>query len=122
MSRLISIIIVLALFLAFIVLNMDNKTDISFGLVKFSEIPVFVSVLFAFVLGMLFSLPFGIALSRRLKKNVKAELPAPAAGKKKFWGKGKDKDKNKDKNKEASDSAAQAGDEINKDSSPYGID
>jgi len=113
MARLISIIIILAIFLAFIVLNMNNRCDISFGpeSLTFRDIPVFISVLFAFLLGMLFALPFGFSLSRKMKKNTKAE--APADGKKKRWG--------KDKNKGADDTPAVV-EEIGKDSGPYGID
>ena len=121
MARLITIIIILALLLGFIVLNMNHKADISFGFKKFEEVPVFVSVLFAFVLGMLFSLPFGIALSRKLRRSVKSELPAgisaPVLGKKKLWGKNKKKDADS-----TLPSGAPTGDETNKDSSPYGID
>ena len=111
MSRLISIIVILALFLAFIVLNIDNKCDISFGFKTFREIPVFVSVLFSFVLGIVFSLPFGIALSRKLKKNTKTE---PPVAKKKRWG--------KDKSKDTAESAPAPLEEVHKDNSPYGID
>ena len=111
MARLVSIIVILVLFLTFIVLNMDNKCDISFGIKTFKEIPVFISVLFAFVLGMVFALPFGFSLSRKLKNNSKTE--APAAEKKKRWGKNKNKDDS---------TMAPVVEEINKDSSPYGID
>jgi len=117
MSRLILIIVILSLFLAFIVLNMDNNCDISFGVKKFSDIPVFVLALSSFVLGMVFALPFGLSLFRRLKKDAKTEphtAKEPKAGKKKLWG------KNKNKDKDSSDAALV--EEIKKDSSPYGID
>ena len=110
MRRLILIILVLGLFLAFILLNIDNKCDISFGIKTFTEIPVFVSVLFAFVLGMLFALPFGISLSMRLRKTSKPELPAE--GKKKRWGK---------KGKGAADNAPAELEEVKKDSGPNGV-
>jgi len=114
MSRLISIILVLAIFLAFIVLNIDNKSDISFGFKKATDIPVYISVLFAFLLGMVFALPFSFSLFMRLKKSSKAEHhdAEPAAGRKKFWGRNKNKD---------ADGSAVAED-AKKDSGPYGID
>ena len=113
MGRLISIIIVLVIFLAFIVLNIDNKSDVSFGPIKkFVDIPIYISILFSFVLGMVFALPFSFSLFMRLKKNSKTELPA--AGKKKRWG--------KDKNKGADEDTPTVVEEINKDSSPYGVD
>jgi len=112
MARLISIIIILAVFLAFIVLNMNNRCDISFGVKTFQDIPVFISVLFSFLLGMLFALPFGFSLSRKLKKKSKEELPETV--RKKRWG--------KDKNKGSAHDTPTVVEEINKDSSPYGID
>lgn len=111
--RLLSVIVIFAVFLAFIVLNIDNKCDISLGIKTFREIPVFVSILFSFVLGMLFSLPFGIALSRKIKKTSRTESAAPE--KKKLLGK-------KSRNKDAINNASSAPEEINKENSPYGID
>jgi len=115
MARLISIIIVLAVFLAFIVLNMGdkNRCDIFVGFHTFENIPVFITILSSFLLGTIFALPFGFSLSRKLKKNAREDAPVPE--KKKRWG--------KDKNKGTSDNGAPAEvEEINKDSSPYGID
>ena len=112
MSRLVSIIVVLVIFLAFIVLNMDNKCDISFGFKKFQDIPVFISVLSSFVIGMVFALPFSLSLLRRGKKNARPEL-AVGAGKKR-WGKGKDK-------APVDHGEPTLVEEVSKDSGPYGI-
>ena len=110
MRRLILIIIILAVFLVFIMSNMKNACLIAFGPIETSnEVPIFVSVLFAFLLGMIFSLPFGISLSRRLKKDSKTELPT---GKKKRWGK---------KGKADAENAPAELEEIKKDPGTHGV-
>ena len=115
MARLISIIVILTVFLVFIVLNMKNISDISFGFKTFQDIPVFISVLFSFVLGMLFALPFGFSLSRKLRKKSKEELP-PEKARKKRWGKGKTK------GAAAAEDTPSVVEEIKQDPSQYGID
>jgi uncharacterized membrane protein YciS (DUF1049 family) len=59
-GRLIVIIIVLAVFLAFITLNLDNKCDISFGFKTIKDVPVYLTVFSFYALGLLTSLPFFI--------------------------------------------------------------
>ena len=76
MWRLLSFILICALFLAFVTLNLENKSDISFGFHTFYEIPVFLTAFSAFVLGMLFATPLALFLGRRRKKYS----PAPYAG------------------------------------------
>jgi len=111
MIRLISLIIALAIFLVFIILNIENKCDISFGPLKFEQIPIYISALFSFVLGMLFALPFSISLSRKLRKSAKTEV---SAEKKKRWGRNKDKNPAPDK--------VSSPEEVTKDPGSYGID
>jgi uncharacterized integral membrane protein len=96
MIRLISIIVVFAVFLSFIMLNLPNKCDISFGFVSFKDVPIFLSALSSFVLGMLVTVP--MMLFR--KKKQKPLVPGPA------------------KKAELKSSP----NEIKKDDSPYGID
>jgi len=96
MIRLISIIIVFAVFLSFIILNLPNKCDISLGFVSFKDVPIFLSVLSSFVLGMLVSVPM---LLFRKKKPT----PLPPGPSKKAELKSTPS-------------------EIKKDDSPYGID
>ncbi|MDR2729306.1 MAG: hypothetical protein LBB81_00210 [Treponema sp.] len=69
-GRLIVIIIVFAIFLAFISLNLDNKCDINFGFKTFEKVPVFLTVFSFYALGLLTSLPF---FYRRKKKDDKAD-------------------------------------------------
>ena len=101
MIRLIFFILIFAIFMAFIVLNLEHKTDISFGLITFEDIPVFLSILASFALGMLFAIPLAFSLSRKNKK--KAEI------------------QNANDMKTAK-AESQAKDKIKKEVSPYGID
>jgi len=64
--RLILFIIIFIVFLVFITFNLDNRCDLSFGVVKFEQVPVFLSVFVSFVLGLICSLPF-ILLTKRKK-------------------------------------------------------
>jgi uncharacterized membrane protein len=74
MIRLISIIVVFVVFLCFIVFNLPNRCDVSFGFTAIKDVPIFLSVLSSFVLGMLVTVPmilFG-------KKKQKPLLPGPS--------------------------------------------
>jgi len=97
MIRLIIFIVIFALFLGFIVLNLENRCDISLGFMTLNEIPVFLSALSSFIAGMLITIPL-VLLAR--KKKQKPILPVPS---------GKPE-------------ALEAPEKINKETSPYGID
>ena len=100
MVRLIAFIIVFVVFLGFIVLNLPNKSDISFGFIVFPDVPVFVSILCSFMLGMLFSIPLAFSLSRK-----KHTTPKPP----------------KKSGKPSKDEPVVPA-EISKENTPYGID
>ena len=68
MIKLIIFILVFALFLGFIVLNLEHRSDISFGFYSFQDIPVFLSILSSFALGMLISIPLALSFGRKKKK------------------------------------------------------
>ena len=85
MSRLLLFILFFAIFLTFIVLNIDNKCDISLGFVAFTDTPVFLSSLFSFVLGMLFAVPLVFSLRKRPKKASSTEPAEISGGKKGRW-------------------------------------
>ena len=102
MIRLISIIIIFAVFLGFIVLNLDNKCDISLGFTGFSDVPVFLSVLVSFVLGMLATVPLLLTRKKAPPKPVE-EKPARSLPFKKA-------------------KINVSPDELKKEDSPYGID
>jgi len=70
-KRLIQIIIVFAIFLLFIVFNLEEKCDISFGFTVIKDVPVFLTVFCSIILGMLGTLPF--ILGYQLRKKNKTE-------------------------------------------------
>ena len=94
MIRLIMFIVIFAVFLAFIIFNLDNKSDISLGFITFKDIPVFLSAFFSFVVGMLFAVPLIVSFGRKRKKTSIPESSGKMTGT----------------------------DEIKKEKSPYGID
>ena len=118
MRRLLMFILFFAVFLAFIVLNIDNKCDISLGFVAFSDIPVFLSSLFSFVLGMLFAVPLVFSLRKKTKNTGRADPSAIAGREKGRWGL---------KGRKASQGAVENSGEAfphesNDEKSPFGID
>lgn len=58
-------ILVFAVFLTFIVLNLSNTCNISFGFIILEDIPVFLSSLVSFMLGILFAVPLAFSLNRK---------------------------------------------------------
>ena len=85
--KLVQFIVLFAIFLVFIVFNLENKCDINFIFIKISEVPVFLTVFFSFMIGMLCILPFVFFKSKKKTDPLKKESPAKT---------GK-KDKNADK-------------------------
>ena len=75
MIRIIVFIVIFAVFICFMILNLDNKCDISFGFTELSDIPIFLSALSSFTLGMLVTIP--MLLTRR-KGRKKDELKKPS--------------------------------------------
>jgi uncharacterized integral membrane protein len=71
--RLIVFIVIFGVFLAFITFNLENKCDISFGIKKFEDVPVFLTVFSSFVLGLLCTLPFIFTAGRRRREKALKE-------------------------------------------------
>ena len=65
--KLIVFIFVFGILLAFITFNLENRCDISFGFATFNDVPVFLTIFFAFVLGLLCTMPFVIRARRNQK-------------------------------------------------------
>jgi hypothetical protein len=63
--KLVFYLVLLGLILGFVGLNLGNTTDISFGLVSFSDVPVFMSLFVAFFFGVAVALPAAIRTSTR---------------------------------------------------------
>jgi uncharacterized membrane protein YciS (DUF1049 family) len=67
--RLIVFIIVFAIFLVFITLNLENKSDISFGFTVIRDVPIFLAIFFSFAFGFICTLPL-ILFSRKKRKDA----------------------------------------------------
>jgi uncharacterized integral membrane protein len=78
MWKLIGLALILVVFLGFIGLNLENRCAISFGFWETpEEVPVFLPVFAAFVLGILCSIPFAISVGlKRSRKTKGRETPA----------------------------------------------
>ena len=100
MIRLLGFIFIFAIFTCFIVLNLHHRSDLSFGFIEFNDVPVFLSVLCSFMLGMLFAIPLAFSLSRKRRA---ANKPPKKADK-------------------SPHTELAADDQIKKETSPYGID
>ncbi|MDR0322830.1 MAG: hypothetical protein LBI12_00105 [Treponema sp.] len=66
--RLILIIVVFVVFLIFIAFNLDDnyKSDINFGFSKVEDVPVYLTILTSFVVGLLCALPFAMRVSKKI--------------------------------------------------------
>ena len=69
--RLIQFILVFVVILLFVIFNLQNKSDISFGFAKIKDAPVFLTVFGSFILGMFCSLPFVFGAGSRKKNKEK---------------------------------------------------
>ncbi|MDR1618367.1 MAG: hypothetical protein LBS06_04890 [Treponema sp.] len=93
--RLIGWILILGVFLMFIALNLGNSCGISFGFYTFSNVPVYLTALSSFALGLLCAIPVMISIHVGKKKG------GPAKEK---------KEKGRKKDGEAPPAAAASGD------------
>ena len=118
MRRLIIFIIIFALFLAFIVFNLnpEHRSNVSIVFYEFKDIPVFLSVFFAFILGMLFSIPLF------LFKNSPKKTDAAAAKTKKTKKTTQKPDTILKPSPPAKYIGEEQNDQIKKEDSLYGID
>ena len=82
--RLICFILIFAVFLVFIAFNLDNNCNINLIAKEFTAVPIYLTALTSFVIGMLCAIPFIISV----RKKKDGDKPA-ASGKKGFFGFGK---------------------------------
>jgi len=92
--RLITVIVVFAVFLAFITFNLENRSDINFGFTKITGVPVFLTIFISFALGLFCTMPFVVrALKKRkepLADDIQKKDDVPAVKRKiKLFGGGK---------------------------------
>ena len=71
--KMIGFITILVLVAAFASLNLSNRTDISVGFYSFKDVPVFLSLLIAFLAGAVVMVPFTFGPSARKKRKKKEE-------------------------------------------------
>jgi len=126
MWRFIAFIIMCAVFLVFMLFNLENKSSISFAVTTIDNIPVFLTAFSSFVLGMLFAIPVVFSLSSRRKKAAAPSGETKAPTTKKRWLSKRRKSRsvtaNIDGGKRDIIEPPSSTDEIKKESSPYGID
>jgi uncharacterized integral membrane protein len=84
MRRFIGFIIILAVFIIFIGFNLENSCDISFGFRMISHVPVYLTVLVSFMLGLLCAIPFVWLIKIKKSRNSGGKIAPP-----KKSGKGK---------------------------------
>ena len=93
--RLIQFILFFAIIFLFIVFNLGNKCDISFGFTVIKDVPVFLTAFSSFFIGMLCILPFIFAFrSRKKEKAAKGKGLLAKASKKKGKNSGDKSDEN----------------------------
>lgn len=73
--RLVVFIIILGLVVIFAGLNIDNTSDVSFGFWKIEGVPIFISLFFAFVIGVITMAPFVIGKGGKKRKAMDSEPP-----------------------------------------------
>ncbi|MCL2479275.1 MAG: hypothetical protein FWF22_07225 [Treponema sp.] len=93
MLRIISFFLIFAIFLAFMILNLDNKSNINFGFIPaINDVPIYITVFISIFAGMIFSIPLFSSVLRR--KNRPDIIDKP--GKKKKTPEIKDDDNTMD--------------------------
>lgn len=78
--KLVVFLISLVLAAFFIGFNLDNRCDVSLVLYTFKDVPIFVSLLFAFVAGALAVIPFLIGHSPRPSHPKQSQSPKRPKG------------------------------------------
>jgi len=69
--KMIGFLVVLVLVAFFASLNMNHSADISLGFYIFKDVPIFLSLLIAFLAGAVLIIPFTIGASLRKKNRLK---------------------------------------------------
>jgi len=73
--RMVGFLLVLGLLAGFAALNAEHRADISFGFFAFVAVPVFLSLLLAFIVGALFVLPLALRRGKRMRDAELADAP-----------------------------------------------
>ena len=74
-------LVVLGLFVIFAGINIENTSDISFGFVVINDVPIFLSLSLAFILGAILMLPFSLnKYFKKGRKKPKQEVKDDSSG------------------------------------------
>jgi len=121
--RLVQFIVIFAIFLLFIMFNLDNRSDISLGFTEFKDIPVFLTAFFAFIAGMMLTFPFIVTLWLKARKGAyPAKKTTKKAGKKTEKGEDKKGEAGKQAGDSSPGSSARKEEPTPADIKDYGID
>ncbi len=77
--RLVAFIVILGLVVIFAGFNIGNSSDVSFGFQVVEDVPIFISLFFAFVVGVIVMTPFVVGRARRNRRRAEPPAEAPAA-------------------------------------------
>ena len=82
MARLVCFILIFAVFLVFIFLNFGNNSDVNLGFRSFVNVPVYISAMVSFFLGMIFTIPIIFSFKNKNKEKRQAKPKKEKPGKK----------------------------------------
>lgn len=74
--KLIFFLIILTIVVLFAGFNINNTSDVSFGFKTAKDVPIFISLFIAFLLGNFVMLPFALSRTRKTRKAKKAKKEA----------------------------------------------
>lgn len=86
LSRLITTIVFLVLLAFFAGFNLENKCNVNLLFHTFENVPVFFTIIFSFVAGIIFTLPF-VFFNKKKKTEISSENTEKKAKKNSFFGK-----------------------------------
>jgi uncharacterized integral membrane protein len=73
--RMLGFLLVLGLLAGFAAVNGEHRADVSFGFFEFTALPIFLSLLLAFIAGALFVMPLALRRGRRMRDAELAGAP-----------------------------------------------
>jgi len=68
--RLVQFVLIFAVFLVFVMFNLENRSDIDLGFARFENVPVFITAFFSFILGTVITIPLAVGLWLRKRKGA----------------------------------------------------
>ncbi len=105
--KFVTVLVILGIVLLFVAFNVNNTSDISFGIYRAEDVPIFLSLFIAFFLGFLVTLPFALSSSSR---KTKASLEKRREKEEKKQSRRKERKKGKEKGSDGPPRIAEGGD------------